>query len=258
MIDLPVVRLYDSSQQAQRALDALRRWGFEPGRIVVLTASTATAAASPSATSTPSARAATDASDESLVAALRAASIPRAQVAQYAKALRRGHTLISVHAPFGTGGLVEDMLGPGEPVVVERSRHSAGHLLPSDDPAPLSETLGLPTLTRRGRTTSEALGLPTVVRSGRTTSEALGLPTVTNTDHYTLGAPRLSDQAAPFSRLFGLPVLTRRGRTTGEAAHLPEVSARGGFTFGTPRLFDSPAPFSSLFGLPVLLRDRSR
>ncbi len=44
MTDLPVVRVYDSPGQAQRALDALRRWGFEAERIVVLTGSTPSSA----------------------------------------------------------------------------------------------------------------------------------------------------------------------------------------------------------------------
>ena len=251
MIDLPVVRLYESPDQAQRALDALRRWGFEPERIAVIAGATTPAAGAPATTTTTTA----PTRDESIFTALRSASIPHAQAAQYADALRRGYTLVSVRAPFGTGGLVEDMLGSGATLDASHALHR-DTLLPSDVPAPLSDTLGLPTLSERGRTTSEALGLPTIIRSGRTASEALGLPTLTHPDHYTLGAPRLSDQAAPLSRMLGLPVLTRRGRTTGEALHLPEVTARGGFTFGEPSLFDSPAPFSALFGLPVLARDR--
>ena len=55
MIDLPVVRLYESPDQAQRALDALRRWGFEPERIAVIAGATTPAAGAPATTTTTTA-----------------------------------------------------------------------------------------------------------------------------------------------------------------------------------------------------------
>lgn len=203
MIDLPIVRLYRSAQHAERAHAAMRRWGFEPERILRIEAGYSTR--------------------EDRIAALRAASIPEWRASQYADAIADGCVLLVVCAPFGTGGHAEQMLAEGEPIALATAPIRP-HLLPSDLAAPLSRTLGVPTLARRGRTTSETLGLPSLVRSGRTTSEALGLPTLARTRPFVLDERRSSDNAAPFSRLLHLPVLIR-DRIAGRA-HPPRVMRR--------------------------------
>jgi hypothetical protein len=192
MIDLPIVRFYQTPEQAGRALESLHRWGFEPERVVVLSPSIASAGAD----------------DTTLSDALRAARIPASQAAPCAAALRRGYTLVSVMAPFGTGGIAEDLLRAGEPAAFDVAA-SDSQGLPSDLAAPVSRTLGPPTVTDRGRTTSESLGLPTATHRGRTTSEPLGIPAVTRSDRFTFGAPRVGGMAEPLSRLLGLPVLIR-------------------------------------------------
>ena len=283
MVDLPIVRLYPSSDQATRALDSLRRWGLERDRIVVIPPATGENAAPPSATA-PSRAEAPRGGDDSLAEALRRAWIPTRQAGRYAEAIRRGATLVSVRAPFGTGGIVEDRLdaaleiepetttaagSAGDtgsapfarstpyPASVSYGRPSPyGSSTPYDGPLPFPSS-GEPSLPSDvADPLSRALGLPTLSRRGRTTSEVLGLPTLANPDHFTFGSPRLSRDPAPFSRLFGLPVLSRRGRTLGEALGLPEIIRSDRYAFGTPRLFDSPAPLSSLLHLPVLLRSR--
>lgn len=186
---------------------------------------------------------------------LLATGLPRWSAQHYAEAAAAGHTLLVVHAPFGTGGHAEDLLAEGEPVALGTEPFRR-HLLPSNLAAPLSRSLGLPTLARRGRTTSEALGLPCLVQSGRTTSEALGVPAVTRSRPFAIGEPRMPDEPAPFSRLLHLPILTRRGRTLGQALGLPELLRDDRFAFGSPQLSDAPAPFSRLLHLPVLIRDR--
>jgi hypothetical protein len=238
-IDLPIVRVYENAEAADRAVRSLRRWGFEEERISRL------ALDRPAVTD--------DGFDEPRWSReLQRAGIPRSQWPSCLQAVRRGQVLLSLRAPFGTGGTAEDMLDEAGPVrhAIEPYRRP---LLPSQWAAPFSSILGLPVLVRSGRTTSEGLGLPTVTRPGRTTSEAIGLPTLVRRRRFILGEPRMLDTAAPFSRSFGLPVLTRRGRTLGEALGLPELMRSRPF-LGEPGLFDSPAPFSAMLGLPVLLR----
>ncbi|MCU0758396.1 MAG: general stress protein [Steroidobacteraceae bacterium] len=269
-IDLPIVRVYENAEAAERAIRSLRRWGFEEERISLI-------ARKPSDSPVPgTAMGLSDAGGgprgpdplpvagrpegpeggldaERWIAELRRASIPRSQWASCLAAVQRGQVLLSLRAPFGTGGIAEDMLDEAGPVphAIEPYRRP---LLPSHWAAPFSRILGLPVLIRPGRTTSDALGLPTVTRPGRTTSEAIGMPTLVRRRRFMLGEPRLHDTAAPFSRAFGLPVLTRRGRTVGEALGLPELARSRRFVFGPPRLFDAPAPFSSMLALPVLVR----
>jgi hypothetical protein len=208
MIDLPIVRLYATAEQARIALASLQRWGFEPELITVV----GPPAIRPAGMLPPTGRMpGSERDDDALAGALRGAGIPASHVAHYAGAVRNGATLVSVQAPFGTGGIAEELLDSGDPVVPE---HSPFHtpLLPSNLAAPLSSALGLPTVTAHGRTTSEAIGLPTVSREGRATSEAVGIPTLASPDHFTFGTPRVSHNPAPFSSLFGLPVLTRSRR----------------------------------------------
>ncbi len=64
------------------------------------------------------------------------------------------------------------------------------------------------------------LGLPVLTRRGRTTGEALHLPEVTARGGFTFGEPSLFDSPAPFSALFGLPVLAR-DRVAGSAPRQP-------------------------------------
>lgn len=214
MFELPIIRLYRSAEHAERALTALRRWGFEPERMLRISPPTRTATTTTTGSDTIAARAcgapaqATTADRDDVVAVLRAAALPEPSARHYAEAVRDGYTLLVVHAPFGTGGHAEDLLEEGAPVTPEVEPFHP-HLLPSNDAAPVSEALGLPTLARRGRTTSEALGLPALVRSGRTTSEALGIPALTRSRTFVASRSGLNDNPAPFSRLLHLPVLVR-------------------------------------------------
>lgn len=261
MFELPIVRLYRSAEHAERALTALRRWGFEPERILQISPPTRTATTTTTGSDTIAARAygapaqAATSNHDDDVAALRAAGLPERSARHYADAVRDGYTLLVIHAPFGTGGHAEDLLEEGAPVAPEvEPFHS--HLLPSNDAAPVSEALGLPTLARRGRTTSEVLGLPTLARSGRTISEALGIPALTRSRTFVASRSGLSDDPAPFSRLLHLPVLTRNGGTTSEALGIPTLARSRTFVASRSKLSDDPAPFSRLLHLPLLVRDR--
>ena len=106
MINHPIVRLYASAEQAKLALAALKRWGFEDELINVVTA-----------TSTPPANApASAASDDPVQSAIMSAYVLKAHAKVYAQEVRNGRTLISVRAPFGVGGIAEELLDECGPV----------------------------------------------------------------------------------------------------------------------------------------------
>ncbi len=198
MINYPIVRLYATDAAAKAALANLKRWGFEDELINVVNAS-----------STPPANApASAASDDPVLSSIMAGYVLRAHAKVYANEVRAGRTLISLRAPFGVGGIAEDLLDEAGPVP---SPVHTGVGLPSwDDGAPFSSALGLPTVIRAPAPFSAFWVLPTLTRRARTLCSALGLPELTSSSSYTFGAPSLSRNAAPFSSMFGLPTLLGR------------------------------------------------
>jgi hypothetical protein len=198
MINYPIVRLYASAEQAKLALAALKRWGFEDELIHVVTAS-----------STPPANApASAASDDPVQSAIMAAYVLKAHAKVYAQEVRSGRTLISIRAPFGVGGIAEELLdecGPVKSAVVT----SNGSLPLWDDDAPFSSAIGMPTLVRATAPFSAFWVLPTVTSRGGTVCSALGLPEVSRSDSYVFGTPAISRSASPLSSMLGLPTILR-------------------------------------------------
>jgi len=198
MINFPVVRLYATAEAAKAGVANLIRWGFGEDEINVVSAS-----------STPPANApASAASDDPVLSAIMAGRVLKSHAIAYAKEVRAGRTLVSLQAPFGVGGVVEDLLDQAGPVA---SPVRSGEGLPSwDDGAPFSSALGLPTLARGAAPFSTFWVLPTVTRTGRTLSEVLGLPAISGSSSFLFGEPALSRKAAPFSSMIGLPLLKSR------------------------------------------------
>ena len=134
------------------------------------------------------------------------------------RSLKEGRSIVSVRSPFGTGLEAIDLMENGQTVdsdVLESYR--------SDDPAPLSRILSLPTLSKF----NSATGL---LRSDWSFSSAFGFGL-------------LSSNAAPLSRMFGMSVLSRPKKNWNSS-------------FGFPMLSRNPTPLSSLFALPSLTRSQ--
>ena len=165
MINHPIVRLYASAEQAKLALAALKRWGFEDELINVVTATSMPPASAP----------ASAASDDPVQSAIMSAYVLKAHAKVYAQEVRSGRTLISVRAPFGVGGIAEELLdkcGPVKSAVV-----TADDSMPQwDDDAPFSSAIGAPTLVRATAPFSAFWVLPTVTSRGGTFFSGIGLP----------------------------------------------------------------------------------
>ncbi len=198
MINFPIVRLFASVEQARSAVSALKRWGFEDELINVVTA----------ASTPPSGAPASAASDDPVLSAIMSAYVLKADAKIYAQEVRSGRTLVSVTAPFGTGGYAEELLDDCSPVksaVVSREDS-----LPLwDESAPFSSALNLPTVIRAVAPFSAFWVLPTTTRKGGTLCSALGLPEVSRSDSYMFGAPAVSNAPSPLSSMLGLPTLMR-------------------------------------------------
>jgi hypothetical protein len=121
----------------------------------------------------------------------------------YAQGVLHGHSLVSVHAPFGAGRMYEELLDELNPV-------DSGILEEHDevyweDAAPFSSAFGFPVLSKPHPYLF--MGLPAIDRSGATTSSFLGLGELASPHLAVFGTPRISRNPGPFSGLFRLPLL---------------------------------------------------
>ncbi len=198
MINFPIVRLYATVEQGKTAIAALKRWGFEDELIRFVTAS-----------STPPANApASAASDDPVLSSIMAGYVLKAHAKVYAQEVHRGRSLVAIQAPFGTGGIAEELLDACGPV--NSGVATNGDALPLwDDHAPFSSALNMPTLVTATAPFSRFWVLPVVTRRGGTVGASIGLPEVSNSDSYLFGTPGLSRSSSPLSSMLGLPTLMR-------------------------------------------------
>lgn len=182
----PIVRIFASPAEAARALAALEELGLsrEENLINVVTAASAP-------------------TEEGIVAAITAGLVPKAHAQTYAKSIQRGHALISLRPPFGTGRLYSGVLDDLNPVGAGLEEVTPGPAW--DDAAPFSSALGFHAISPPSP--YRFMGLPAILRSGATTSSALGIGELASPDLSVFGTPALSRNPAPFSGLFRLPLL---------------------------------------------------
>ena len=230
---LPTLRLYESEEAAHDAAAMLVEKGFREETILLIKASAG-------------------ADEETLRYAVAEELLAGSHLAVCARALEQGLSIVAVRAPFGRGQLAQQILHRFGPVGTDQ--------IPTvgpSDPSPISDLLGIPTLTRYVPMTelkdshwslSSKLGLGLLSRGATPLSSLLGLKTLT--------APR-----RPWTRSLGLPLLSRNPAPLSSLLRLKTLTApkRDWFTsFGFPLLSKNPAPLSSLLGIPTLTRDRDR
>lgn len=134
--------------------------------------------------------------------------LPEAKI--YAKGVAAGHSLVTVHAPFGTGKLAEVILESHGPVDSGLPKAPAVHLW--DEAAPLSSAMFMPVLLDDATPVSSVMGVPTVTSGNCSVSETIGLPLLTDgeTPDSRWGFKFLSGNPAPLSSALGLPLLSKR------------------------------------------------
>jgi hypothetical protein len=150
-------------------------------------------------------------STDEIVVAMMDGYVLKADARVLAEGIKRGGTLVTVHAPFGTAITALKVLEQHQPVdsgLPEFKEERAGW----DEAAPLSSALHIPTLLPDSATFSRFWNVSPLVKSGGTTSAALGLPEISHSSEPYSGVfpmPLLSHKPAPLSSMLGLPLLTK-------------------------------------------------
>ena len=232
-----ISRLYPARENADAATADLRRAGFGDDIIHVV--------------------APTEPPDEQVVASFRRGGVVDSEAEAYGDAIKRGETLVSVQAPFGSAVkalLILQKHGPTDTGVAEPGHAEApadpatplssafGWRVLSHNPAPLSSLLNLPLLSRRGsprKPDAELKDDPAPF------SKSIGTPVLTEQPTILSSRVRwrvLWDNPAPLSTRLKLPILSKE-----------QKSPRS--RFGLPLLSGDPAPLSKLLGLKVLSND---
>ena len=219
---MATVRIFESAQQAEAAVSKLRAGGFRRDTIRVIEPGMGNEAAVERAI------------DDGVVA-----EVYRRSCVQ---ALQRGRSLVAIDAPFGHEQDALDILAAAGAVDTEA--------LPAysrRDPAPFSDLLGIPVLSRSKTTTQLA-------QKPYTFGSWLGLGLLTKNSAPLFGA--VSKRKKNWTSSMGLPLLTKSG-----APMFGGLTARKRnwtSSFGLPLLSRNSAPLSSMFGMPTLSRRKNR
>ncbi len=147
--------------------------------------------------------------------------VQRKNAADYAVRIKNGTTLLIVEAPYAGTVTAEEILDRPRPNDKAKvvSHYEGGAW---DEAAPVSSTLGLPTLLDNPAPLSSAFGFPVLAREKPSPS---------------YGKPLVSDNFFPTAALG--PLLTKDGKP---------------FGFGFPLLANDDKPYS--FGLPLLIKSK--
>jgi hypothetical protein len=206
MILTPICRLYSTEQQAQAVVQELTDRGFPSRHVYSLKASDRESADD-------------DTIANNIVSEV-AAELQYHESIVYARLLTGSKAVVACSAEFGYGELATRIMDSGNP-------DDVGHIpqIPKRSPSPLSDLLGLPTLSKRQRMSRNGLyGMPRLTVQGKpwfgslldstyNASSAVGAPLLSN-DATPLSArlemQTLSQNATPLSTFLRLPVLKKR------------------------------------------------
>lgn len=225
------IRIYDTEENAQAAVAALTEAGFTENSVFLPSSFKGKLKGKQKA---------------SVEAAVQAGTLPGRNVLLYCKTLKEGRPLVSVRVPFGSGMRANAILDGSDGVDGETLQRHA----PSD-PAPLSSSIGIPTLSGSRPVTiladsawsmSSMFGLRLLGKRAAPLSSLFGMKTLAAGKQgktSSFGMALLSGKAAPLSSLIGLTTVLK-----------PKQSRKS--SFGLPMLSNNPAPLSNLFGMSIL------
>ena len=225
-----IVRMYDTEERARDATAKLREAGFRDDAILELALGSA----------------------QSVASAIVAGRMMGHRAEFYAERVKQGRSLVAVEAPFGRARprptsngcspVDQELELPDDPV-----QHEWGKA------APLSAALGWPVLLRKSPAPlSDSLGLPTRSRSEFYTTTSLASSDATFSSIF--GLRLLSRNPAPLSSMLGFPLLSRRTSKTSSFGMklLSDTTAPLSSALGISTLSSNPTPLSSALGLAVL------
>ncbi len=184
-----ITRMFADAATAARAADELREEGFNDIFVV----------------NSPGA----DVPQSAIAAQIAEGRVYLGDARIYASGVAAGHSLLTVHAPFGSGKIVESILDAHGPI--ESGMPRVAPVSMWDEAAPLSSVLAMPTVIDDPDPMSRVMGIPPLTGSDCSLSGAIGLPLLAEGDmpDNRWGFKFLSDNPAPLSSMLGLPVLTK-------------------------------------------------
>lgn len=184
-----ITRMFPSTAKAKAAADELREEGFD--EVFVVTPPTAN-----------------DVPLSAIAAQIAQGRVLLADARIYAKGVSEGGSLVTVHAPFGSGMLATNILEANGPIASGMPDPAPPHYW--DEAAPLSSAFFMPVLLDDPTPVSNVIGVAPLTSSDCSLSGLLGLPMLKSSamgDRGRLGIRYLMDNPAPLSSLLGLPLL---------------------------------------------------
>ncbi len=220
----PIVRMFDTHENASAAAAALQRAGFTDLHSV---AGQGTAAKGAGARK--GAAASASMSFDNIVALIAMGNILKSEARGYAEGVSRGKSLVIVHPPFGRAvraikimnqfGAIDS--GADEPIHRPNSWDEATPMscalgmpvLIKDDPAPFSRFWGLSPLAGNSFSLSSLLGMRLLSNPKSNWTSSFGFPLLSRPkSNWTtsFGLPLLSKSQGGWTKSFGLPLLTKK------------------------------------------------
>jgi hypothetical protein len=220
MTDL-IVRAYGSHDNALAAVAELKLYRFTDDEINVVSYLGGQRAGSNIAS----------AELNEIIDAIAAGHVLKSEAAIYALSVTRGATLVTVRAPFGTGGRATAILDSYDPIETGVRPKEYPRPRQWNESTPASSFLHIGVLLDDTATLSAILGVPLLLERGRTALSVLHIP-------------ELLSAAASSATLFGIPAVFKRS---------PSISG----LIGLPTLTGAKASLSSLLHIRLLLSDKA-
>lgn len=224
------VRAYESDTSAEQASALLTETGFRSDLIYRFSG--------------------TSGNPEQIVSsAVEADQLPREYTAVATKLLAEGKTILAIRPPFGNTLLAEELMDKCHPI--QDIQFPTIHFA---DPSPLSDFLGIPTLSH-----GYTFGEPGLSKSPSPLSSMFGLKLLSAgkaNKTSSFGIPLLSRPKPDRTSSFGLPLLSKPKPDRTTSFGFPLLTKRKPGP-GSTKLSHNPTPLSSMFGLPVLTKSSS-
>jgi len=195
-----------------------------------------------------------DASLDEVAAQIAKGRVLMSEAKVYAQGVKKGNSLVTAHAPFGSAVLAMKTMAKFGPIDsgIPEPEHDYGTY---DDATPLSSMLQLKVLDRNDPTPfSDFWKLPVLSKRG----PAWGSLTSSNFFPGYMFGPLLMKCAAPLSAMFHIPTLSKSAAPLSKLVGLATLSNEAAplsEKIGWPTLLRDPAPLSNAIGLPLLLRE---
>lgn len=173
----------------------------------------------------------TETSVDSITRGIMDAYVLKSDAAVLAQGVKKGGTLVVVHAPFGSGLVATETLDAHGPID-SGLREPEENVWLWDDAAPLSSILRVGTKCDSAAPFSDFFSMKPLLEDRTANSEG-----VKSIGHLSANHPE------PFSAFFGLATLSKNATPLSDLFTMPTIS-------------NNPAPLSSLLNLPTLTKSR--